>query len=157
MSSDDEMSFPELGQNCSESKLQIAIGHLKKIAINSCLLHKHGACLFQGDKIFSFGVNKYYRNNTSPLYRLSVHAEIDALVKCNKFSKGMDVLIIRLGKNNKLKYSRPCNGCIEKLREKGIRKAYYSNSNGDIVYEFIEHMPKIHSCSSAISRLRGTN
>ena len=36
----------------------------------------------------------------------------------------------------------------DELKHKGIRKVFYSNSDGNIVYEFVDHMAKIHDCSS---------
>lgn len=128
---------------------------LKKMAMRSCLAQKHGACLLQGNKIFSFGVNKYFRVNLTDDKEIpiSIHAEVDAL-SCihSKFVKGMDILIIRVNKSQKLIYSRPCNSCIEKLRQKGIRKAYYSTRDGNIVYEFVDTMPKTFESSSVRNR-----
>jgi deoxycytidylate deaminase len=130
---------------------------LKKIALNSALSNKHAACLFRGGEMMSFGVNKYFNvkvKNQNIL--LGVHAEVDALSNINpKIVKGMDILIIRCNKNLKLQNSRPCNTCIKKLQQKGIRKAYYSTSDETIVCEIVDEMPKIHE--SAGSRARNGN
>jgi deoxycytidylate deaminase len=125
------------------------INLLKKIAQHSSLQHKHGACLIKRGEILSFGYNKYIKKhfieNTSIKY--TIHAEVDALCKIpNKSAKGMDILIIRIG-TNKLKNSRPCNSCIDKLSRYGIRKVYYSNEAGNIVCEFLDSMPKLHVSS----------
>ena len=133
------------------SKLEMVIDKLKKNALNSALHYKHSACILKNNKILSIGNNKYFKNISieNEIVKLSIHAEIDALFKnYNKNVKGLDILIIRVGdKSCNLKNSRPCNSCIEKLREKGIRKVYYSNDKGNIVYEFIENMPKLHDSS----------
>jgi hypothetical protein len=50
-------------------------------------------------------------------------------------------------KNNRLKNSRPCNHCIDKLIKVGIYKVYYSNENGIIVSEIVEDMEKLHISS----------
>ncbi len=117
---------------------------LKKVAMNSDLNHKHGACLMNGNTIYSIGFNRYIKEN------FTIHAEVDAICKLNiKSLKGLDILIIRINTktNCKLKNSRPCNACIDKLSERGIRKVYYSNDLGQIVYEYIENMQKIHTSS----------
>jgi len=132
-------------------KFENLINTMKKNALNSELHYKHSACILKKGKILTIGKNKYFKNiiieNQS--IKLSIHAEIDVLYKhSTKNLKGLDILIIRIGENSKeLKNSRPCNSCIEKLRERGIRKVYYSNDKGEIVYEFIENMPKIHNSS----------
>ena len=127
------------------SKFTNVIDILTKMAMNSALSNKHAACLFRGDEIFSFGVNKYFNAKFSnQTFYLGVHAEVDAL-SClgSKAVKGMDILIIRCNKG-KLQNSRPCNACVTKLQQRGIRKAFYSNSNGEIVYELVDEMPKLH-------------
>jgi deoxycytidylate deaminase len=138
-----------LGVPCSLNKLQMTINMLIRIAQNSNLVHKHSACLLLGDKVYAVGVNKYFGIKAAGQHiKLSIHAEEDAIINCNpKLSKGMDIFVIRIGKSNMLRYSRPCNSCIDKLKKKGIRKAYYSDSNGNIVYEFIDNMPKLHVSS----------
>jgi deoxycytidylate deaminase len=142
----------KLGVNYSQTyKLENAIDILKKNALNSALYYKHSACLLKKDKILTIGKNRYFKNILvdNENIKLSIHAEIDVLYKHhNKNLKGLDILIIRIGeKSYNLRNSRPCNSCIQKLKEKGIRKVYYSNDKGEIVYEFIENMPKIHDSS----------
>jgi deoxycytidylate deaminase len=137
---------------CNFSKFEEHIHLLKKIATYSSLTHKHSACLIKGGKICTFGYNRYIKTDiiNNKCVKYTIHAEIDALCKVyNKLSKGMDILIIRIGneKANKLKNSRPCNSCIDKLLQRGIRRVYYSDENGDIVYEFLESMQKIHISS----------
>ena len=140
-----------LGIHCSGNKLQEPLETLKRITKNSNVSYRHGACLIKGDKIISFGVNKYF----SKIYyktqdrKFTIHAEIDAILKLDsKELKGTDILIIRVSNCDNLCNSRPCNSCIDKLKKKGIRKAYYSNSDGKIVYEFVDTMPKLHTSSA---------
>jgi deoxycytidylate deaminase len=135
----------------TNSKLDNCIEKLVKLASNSPIQYKHGACLLKGNKSYSFGFNKFvkeiYLNNQ--MIKFTVHAEMDALYRFgNKNIKGMDILIIRISKtNNNLKNSRPCNNCIEKMAQRGIRKVYYSNHNGEIVCDFIDSMSRIHNSS----------
>jgi deoxycytidylate deaminase len=140
---------------CDPSKFEEHIHLLRKIATFSSLTHKHSACLIKGGKVYTFGYNRYIkRDRVNDKYiKYTIHAEIDALCKL-KLTKGMDILIIRLGnpKTNKLRNSRPCNSCIDKLIQRGIRKVYYSDENGDIVYEFLESMEKLHVSSGNCHR-----
>lgn len=141
-----------LGVKYSSKKLDEPISILTKKALNSssCVQYKHSACLIKGDKIFSIGINKCIKkiHFGDKIAKSTVHAEINAILQADlRFTKGMDILIIRVNKSKKLKNSRPCNSCIDKLKKHGIRKAYYSNDQGEIVWEFIDHMPKIHVSS----------
>lgn len=139
---------------CVTDKFVNIVERLSKVALQSALNQKHGACLVYGDQILSTGVNKRFtvrlNDNVLPL---TIHAEVDALSNLHpKYLKGLDILVIRVNKSGQLVYSRPCNSCIDKLSRKGIRKAYYSDINGDIVYEFVDNMPKFHD--SAGTRMR---
>lgn len=140
-------------KECNDlSRFEDILHKLKKNALNSSLYYKHSACIFKNDKILTIGNNKYFKNLSiaNKIIKLSIHAEIDALSK-HKSVKGLDILIIRVSdKSNNLKNSRPCNACIDKLKKKGIRKVYYSNDKGNIVYEFIENMEKIHDSSGSV-------
>ena len=123
---------------------------LKKIAIESIVYYKHAAALMSGDTIYSSGANKFVKEiklNDQTYYK-TMHAEITVFEKLPKKKvRGMDILVIRINKNLALRNSRPCNQCIEKLSKLGIRKVYYSNEEGNIVWEFVEQMEKTHISS----------
>jgi len=140
--------------NCSSDKFAKAVERLMKAATQSTLNQKHGACLVYGEQILSIGVNKRFNIRLNDhVLPLTIHAELDALSNIYpKKMKGLDVLVIRVNKAKQLLYSRPCNSCIDKLSQKGIRKAYYSDIDGNIVYEFVDNMPKLHD--SAGTRMR---
>lgn len=128
------------------------IESLREIAKNSNLLHKHGACLIQNDKIISYGYNKSIKEIIidNKMVKFSIHAEMNVLFNLKKinYTKNItDILIIRIGNSNKLKNSRPCNSCIDKMIKKGIRKVYYSDENGNIKCEFVDSMLKLHISS----------
>lgn len=140
---------------CFTSKFDSIIPILQKFALNSALSFKHGACLLRSNKIVSLGVNKYYEVKVKDeRVKLSIHAEVDALAS-SKNTKGMDLLIIRVSpKKHLLGNSRPCNTCIEKLKQKGIKRVYYSNSEGHIVFEWVDDMVKTHVTSGNTFRQR---
>lgn len=127
--------------NVQQDKFSHHLSLLVKMAQGSALQKRHGACIFSRDKILSLGVNKQVCD-------WSIHAEIDAVFEAKSSHKtfkglsfkGLDIFIIRIGKNYALRNSRPCQACISKLKEYKLRKAYYSNEKGEIVYEFIDCM-----------------
>lgn len=154
-------------QFCPIHKLQHVIETLKKKALYSNLQYKHSAGLIHKYRIISSGFNKYIpissKGNNNIIsktdLKTSIHAEIDAILQTDtksksKFIRGLDIIIIRIKELSNgdivLKNSRPCNSCIDKMRTYGIRKVYYSNDKGDIVYEFLEEMPKLHTSSGSI-------
>lgn len=80
-----------------------------------------------------------------------VHAEHDAINRLKplhrkKHLENVNMLVIRLSKNNKMQNSKPCANCIETMRnlpeKKGyrIRNIYYSDDNGDIVKSSIKNL-----------------
>ena len=109
---------------------------------------KHAAAIVKKGKIISIGYNYAKKNNGFN----SIHAERDALIKCNKSKiKGSSLYVIRLNytnyyennninkfkrskktisKNHNCLYSKPCDNC-EKLIKKyikkyNLKKVYYS-------------------------------
>lgn len=136
------------------SKLDEHVELLKRLALKSPMAHKHAACLLGGDRLCTIGINKRFRSTSTGSLKLStpalisIHAEMDCLANCHgKWSKGMDLLVIRVNNANKLLNSRPCNSCIDKLRKRHIRKVYYSTDEGTITYEYASDMQKKHTCS----------
>lgn len=131
-------------------KFEEPIKLLKKIAIESIVYYKHAAALIAGDTIYSSGTNKFVKEIkiNDQIYYRTMHAEITVFEKLPKKKfRGMDILVIRINKNLALRNSRPCNHCIDKLSKMGIRKVYYSNESGNIVWEFVEQMEKNHISS----------
>lgn len=53
--------------------------------------------------------------------------------------KTIDMIVIRQSGGN-LAESKCCEDCIKLMRLVGIRKVYYSNSNGDIVCEKLNNI-----------------
>lgn len=129
---------------------------LKGMAMRSCVQLKHGACIFKSGKAMAFGLNKYIHYRAVDGYHkipMTIHAEMDALSNIHsKYTKGMDMLIIRINRMGTLLYSRPCSSCIKKMQQKGIRRAYYSTGNDTIVWEDVATMPKLQDSSANRNR-----
>lgn len=141
--------------NCSSDRFHEILPPLKKMAMRSCLQQKHSACIFRGNKTYAFGVNKYFHLSLpdAKSIPITIHAEMDVLSNVHsRYLKGTDILIIRVNKSKKLIYSRPCGSCVKKMKQKGIRKAYYSTEDGEIVYEYVQDMIMLHESSGTRSR-----
>lgn len=78
------------------------------------------AIIVNRGKILAIGQNKHRTQRFSSKY--SVHAEVDALNKCNrKHLKGAVMYIIQFGSDTDVKRAIPCHDCQLKL-EKCIKK-----------------------------------
>ena len=73
-----------------------------------------------------------------------VHAEHDAInklkpIKYKKRLQDINILVVRMSRNNKIQSSKPCENCIKLMNilppKKGyrIKHIYYSDNNGNIV------------------------
>jgi len=123
------------------------IEELIRVASNSDISYKHSAGLIYNGRVYMTGVNKFVpfkKYKGIQLYR-TIHAEMSIFERISKrYVRGMDMIVIRVNKRSELRNSRPCEDCIEELRRIGIRKVYYSDDRGDVVYEFVDDMVKTH-------------
>lgn len=101
----------------------------------SSIFYKHSSAIIYNDKILSYGINKVKNG-------ISIHAEMDAILNSKFNIQGFDMIVIRY--SNDIKNSRPCNHCIKNMKKRGIRKVYYSDMNGDIIYEYVQDMEEKH-------------
>ena len=58
--------------------------------------------------------------------------------------KKIDIYVVRIGNNGNLMNSRPCANCTQEFKKYNIRRIYYSNERGEIVYERAEDMVSTH-------------
>ena len=133
------------------------LNNLKKTAMKSSVNNRHSAALIKNDIVLKSTYNKFIKqihirkDNCTYIHYVTVHAEVNAI--CSYYDKknvsGMDLIVIRVNNcGTKFKNSRPCNDCITKLLKLGIRKVYYSDEKGEIVFEYVNNMKFIHICSS---------
>lgn len=116
------------------------LGMAIKMANKSKCCSRHGSIIYQGSRLLSVGYNKY---KNSPMNLdwdyWSLHAEIDAMNKIKHYdNNNISLLVVRINKKGKLMSSRPCENCIERLKNKfNIHKIFYSTTAGEIVMERI--------------------
>lgn len=103
--------------------------------------NKHGAVIFKGKRIYSFGYNQPSRsvksiNRIAKRWHTSVHAEVAAILNAKRDLNGLDILIVRINNKDQFRYSRPCNHCLQYIQYCGLRKIYYSIDR----YPYIEEL-----------------
>ena len=86
--------------------------------------HKIGAVIYNKKKIIGVGYNRWLIiGNYNKHSRHSIHAEIDAMLGCDKRELyGSSIYIYR--KNGRL--AKPCNVCMEHILKSGISNIYWS-------------------------------
>lgn len=108
------------------------------------------AVLFDGSRVINYGYNrgksnplgqklilkhnikeKYSDSNYKELPTVcATHAEMSAL--STKSDKGNILVISRISKGTReFGCARPCNICMELIKEKGIKHVYYTNDQGN--------------------------
>lgn len=127
-----ESSKDYMDKFAGTSILKIAV----KTALTSDYFQKIGAVIFKGNKIVSYACNEI-RGNKVPkwlnYHECSLHAEASAILKVNKRSNNMSILVVRINSNGILKLSKPCEKCEEFIKFFGhIKNVYYSTNEGTI-------------------------
>jgi len=98
----------------------------KLFGCNICTLHAEANAI-----ISYFGRSFYYNKNTNKVF-------------LPKKNNKLDLIVIRINKNNDLCNSRPCFNCLDMMKMVGIRKVYYSIDN-NIICENVKDMVSIQS------------
>lgn len=90
---------------------------------------KMGAVIIKNNRILSIGYNT--NQKTHPQYasgiRVSIHAEISAIIHAESDINGASLFIYR--NNNAL--AKPCPACIGAMIEARIRRAYYTTGDNN--------------------------
>jgi deoxycytidylate deaminase len=98
--------------------------------------YHHGSVIWKKNRIISKGYNKKRCVPTLTKYGYEPyfypHSETDAILKADRDDlNGSSLLVIRKCKT-KLGNSKPCSFCVRMVCECGIKKVFYSDTNGDI-------------------------
>lgn len=115
----------------SSSRVQRLQNLAVREAFKSGAKKKHGAIVFRKGRIISSGFNKLKTHPKCQQQYKYLHAEEDALIKAGILAKGADIYVIRLIRDG-LGLSRPCETCLQVLREAEVRNIYYSTNEGEI-------------------------
>lgn len=106
-----------------------------------------GACVVKKKSVISTGCNK---NKTHPIQekynnkslsfkktKAKLHAEMDALIKAGNDAAGATLYVFRRGNDNIYRISKPCNACMNFIKDCGIIRVVYTIENGikEIVFK----------------------
>lgn len=98
----------------------------------------HSAIIVAKGHIVSIGHNRRLRGRTIGPH--SVHAEVDALntVRPDIDLSKSEMYVSRFNKNGGPLLSKPCDECMEAIRESGIRRVHYSLHRDELVWATIK-------------------
>lgn len=88
-------------------------------------------------RVLSIGKNSY--SKTHPLmaslseqmgepYKIYLHAEVAAIVRCKDLSKAYSMEIYRVDKRGNYRLAKPCPICQAAIREAGIKHVWFSTN-----------------------------
>lgn len=122
----------------------------------------HGAVVAYGNKIIGTGFNDIRRCFVRGEKYFSIHAEMMALMmsgltplsKKGKYShkrglhggirkRNYDLWVVRVGATSNLKYSYPCNECINMMKNYGIHRVFYSDHDGNMICRKVSEIEMI--------------
>ena len=93
--------------------------------------HQIGSVLVRKNRVISIACNKLKTHPKSKHQFSSSHAEFRTLLGLTKEeTKGCSVYVYRELKNGRLAPSRPCESCMEIIREMEVDKIHYTVYNG---------------------------
>lgn len=100
-------------------------------------IHKMGAIVVRKGHIIGWGYNKNRSHPKSKSYEHMIHAELAALLNAG-FIEGTadaDLYIVRITKGGSMATSKPCNDCMDLIKEAGIRNITFVCENGTVKKE----------------------
>lgn len=101
-------------------------------------MEKHSITAILKDKkgnILSIGKNSYTKTHPYQAKcahsvglpeKIYLHAEIDAIIRCNDISKAYSIHIFRQGKSGKFLLAKPCPVCEQAITKTPIMKVYHT-------------------------------
>jgi deoxycytidylate deaminase len=94
-------------------------------ARKSTMLHRHGAIIYRNGEVLS----QAHNHRASYLcHSFSCHAEVAAIkaVKNRQQLKNSTLIVVRVGNDDNIKLSKPCENCKQFIERSGIKKVFYS-------------------------------
>lgn len=140
----------------NSKKFDSLCGKLKSESEKATTSSKLAAAVFMGRKILSLGTSTNNKNHVRVGKKqmkcslLTVHAEVSALQqlkhKCYE-SRSIDLIVVRYDTEGNPCISKPCTHCVTYFQDLPIRRVYYYNEDGELVYENKRNLKAEHlSC-----------
>lgn len=120
------------------AKQQRMLARASSIAEASTCNQRHGAIVVKGGRVLSVGINRdknHPENVPHPKTQAAVHAEVAAVKACGDVDlHGATIYVARVNRAGDQMMSKPCERCQAFLRERGIKKIFYTiDSSMDLV------------------------
>lgn len=142
----------------NSKKFDSLCGRLKIETEKATTSSKLAAAVISGYKILSLGTSTNHKNHIrvgikqTKCSLLTVHAEVSALQnlkhKCHD-SRSIDLMVVRYDSEGRACISKPCVHCVCYFECLPIRRVYYYNKEGVLVYENKRDLVSTHlSCGS---------
>lgn len=100
--------------------------------------NKHFTFLFRSGKLVGYGVNDSWTTHTISHelgYRFSaIHSEISAYLRYRGDRKNLAKHVLinsRINSFHEIGYSKPCEKCMKFIKDKGIKKIFYTGYDGE--------------------------
>jgi deoxycytidylate deaminase len=133
-------------------------------AEKSTLKHKLSAAIIKGNKFLRSPCSNIMRNKIRGYRSGSLHAEAHAIMEyygknlkfkngefyCPPNKKRIDLIVIRINKENEICSSRPCHNCLKMMKSVNINKLYYTDNNNNLICENVKDMITIYASSTTI-------
>lgn len=102
------------------------------LAKKSIVKYQHGSVIVNNGKIIGCGFNKLFPKGG---IMNTCHAEVNAILslqKAPKYCKNSTIYVIRLSgkKENEFGDSKPCQNCLNRIKQHNISRVFYSTPNG---------------------------
>lgn len=91
--------------------------------ITATIYDKKGRLLSTGKNSYTKSHPKQakYAKKVGMPYKIMLHAEVSALIRCKNLSKAYRIVVTRINKKNKFANAKPCPICALAIREAGIK------------------------------------
>jgi len=102
-------------------------------------------------KILSIGKNSYtkthpimynYAKKVEGHYtkKVYLHAEIDAIIRCDDLEEAYKIEVYRINKHNQYALSKPCKVCMTAIKHTNIKVVGYIDDKGEYVEKLVEEL-----------------
>lgn len=89
--------------------------------------HPVGALIIKGNRVLSWGYNRNKTHSRSPHFYKHIHAEFDAIRKCDPEDLiGATIYVSRSKKDGTPALSKPCPSCRSMLKSMGVETVFYT-------------------------------
>lgn len=95
-------------------------------------VYRHGAVLVQGARVVNASCNRYPPQSMPGTRKPASHAELLTLLHMSRAdTEGATLYVVRCNRAGLLRFSKPCDTCMDIIRHARVRTVVYSTQEGD--------------------------